>query len=85
MGLFGRRKDAAVSRIMAGRERPVCGSGRTCGRSWLPRRYSGGHGRGTGANGSAERYDAFTRVVAGGGVRPYEMVSAGLRAVAKIS
>ena len=37
VGLFGRRKP----------ERPVCGSGRTCGRPWLPRRYSGGHGRGT--------------------------------------
>ena len=37
VGLFGRRKEAAVSRIMAGQpERPVCGSGWTCGRPWLP-------------------------------------------------
>ena len=56
VGLFGRRKEVAVSRIMAGREpeHPVCGSGWTNSRPWLPRCYSGGHGRGTGANGGVK-------------------------------
>ena len=45
VGLFGRRKDAAVSETAG--VSGLCGSGRTCGRPWLPRRNSGGHGRGT--------------------------------------
>ena len=44
VGLFGRRKDAAVSRT-GQQKRPICGSGRTRGRPWLPRRNSSGHGR----------------------------------------
>ena len=77
VGLFGRWKDAAVSRILAGRDsrsvRFVVPDGRAVDVVTT-----------TSAHGGNEGHDAITRVVAGGSVRSYEVVSARLGTDAEI-
>ena len=58
VGLFGRRRDAAVSRILQGR--PVSGPRCTWAGPEFPRRHNSGYGRRARTDGDASRHDALT-------------------------